>query len=393
MQTADFAEEKDRLSITTSGLWRMNADHVALIDRSYVGPATVLVPNEDILVVVTGLPFASRRQREAAAPFAVEGLIGQPLSEVHVAIGRQVGSQGYLCAIVGKAKMTRWVSVLQQQGLDHAILLPDALNLPVPPKGHWCVCIEGSRARIRSEDASGFAMAVDHLPMAWEAAGRPAILSSGEALPPKLAEALVEPFDRPLPAQARSRRSWGRQASSPLPPVDLRQGRFAARQGATPVQVRSLAMILGIGLSAHLAIFAADTWVLKLKADRAEARVEAQLAQMEVQDQGGSVLGEEPARALPKMGGTDGPFLDRMGRLSQGVRGQDVSVRSIGYTHGEPLILSLNVPDASALERVVGSLERHGLATSAELSSPPEGSSAGSGLNGALRIDVAGGAR
>lgn len=159
------------------------------------------------------------------------------------------------------------------------------------------------------------------------------------------------------------------------------------------MQVRSLAMILGIGLSAHLAIFAADTWVLKLKADRAEARVEAQLAQMEVQDQGGSVLGEEPARALPKMGGTDGPFLDRMGRLSQGVRGQDVSVRSIGYTHGEPLILSLNVPDASALERVVGSLERHGLATSAELSSPPEGSSAGSGLNGTLRIDVAGGAR
>jgi hypothetical protein len=152
-------------------------------------------------------------------------------------------------------------------------------------------------------------------------------------------------------------------------------------------------MILGIGLLAHLAIFAVDTWVLKLKADRAEARVEAQLAQREVQDQTGPVLGEEPGRALPKIGGTDGPFLDRMGRLSQGVRGQDVSVRSIGYTRGEPLILSLSVPDATALDRVVGSLERHGLAASAELSSPPEGDSSGTGLNGTIRIDVAGGAR
>lgn len=384
MQAADFAEEKNRLSIIASGLWRMNADGVAPIDRSYVGPATVLVPNEDILVVVTDLPLASRRQREAAAPYAVEGLIAQPLDDVHVAVGSETVPPGHLCAIVSKLTMTRWVSALQLAGLDHAVLLPDALNLPVPPKGHWCVCLEQRRVRVRADDASGFAIPAEHLAMAWEAAGRPQIYNQGEALPPALAAAEVEPADGSDPGATVSGLSPVERFQKPLPVVDLRQGHFAAKARSSRSLISTLAIIFGIGLACHLAIFAADTAVLNHKANLAQTRVEALKAQQEMQ--ASSRSSQRTAGVVPEMEGGDGPFLSQMGRVSEAIRGQDLKLGSISYIESEPLLLSLTFSDPAVLERTLEAFKRYGLAAAIDRDLGPQAAVQGGRLNATIRI-------
>lgn len=371
----------------------MNADGVVPIDRSYVGPATVLVPNEDILVVVTDLPFASRRQREAAAPFAVEGLIGQPLDEVHVAVGIQMTERRHLCAVVGRNAMARWVDVLNEAGLDRAILLPDALMLPVPPLGHWYASVEGARVRVRADDGSGFATPVEHLGMAWEAAGRPGILNMGEALPSALVLAEVELLDLPASSEAGPGLSLIRKVKPPIPAVDLLQGPFAGRGKADQGQVRMLAMIVGIGLAAHLAIFTADTLALNQKANQAQVRVEALKALEEGQPPGAAYSSLGQARAVPLMGGTDGPFLAGMGRVSEAISGQDVTLRSLSYARGEPLELALSVPDAPALERAVDALRQNGLSASSELDSRPDNPGQEARLGATIRIGHEGGSR
>ena len=366
-----------------SGLWRLSADDVVPIDRSYVCPATVLAPNEDILVVVLDLPFATRRQREAAAPFAVEGLIGEPLDQVHVALGQEISDRKHLCGVVRRDTMRRWIELLDRAGLGASLVIPDALAMPTPPEGMWRVSVEGERALIRSGDGAGFAIAVDDLPMAWTAAGEPRLLASGAPLPEIMRDGIEDAtFDLGVPARP----------VLVIPPLDLRQGEFAAVRRRTASPMRTLAWVVGLGLAAHLAILTADTVALSVAAGRAEARVRAVLAERapgtDATDLAAAVDGIAPAGS-----GGEGAFVTTLGRTSRALAGGRLAFHSISYAPGEPLQLAVTAPDATTLDAGVEALNRGGLAAQSRLDPTRDGAASTGGLNAAIAVGPAGASR
>jgi general secretion pathway protein L len=80
------------------------------------------------------------------------------------------------------------------------------------------------------------------LDSAWKAAGQPRIAAIGEPLPDAMAEgvdataAVVDPAGDPLLV---------------LPPLDLRQGPYAATRPTAASAGRILALVAGIGVVAH----------------------------------------------------------------------------------------------------------------------------------------------
>ena len=376
MQAAEFAGDNERSSVTASGLWRLAADGVVPIDRSYVGPATVLVPNEDILVVVLDLPFATRRQREAAAPFAVEGLIGEPLDQVHVALGQEISDRKHLCGVVRRETMRRWIEALDQAGLGASLMVPDALAMPAPPEGAWRVAVEDERAVVRSGDGAGFAITLDALPMAWAAAGEPRLLSSDAALPEVMRAGIEDAtFDLGVPARP----------VMVIPPLDLRQGEFATVRRGVASPMRTLAWVVGLGVAAHLAILTADTVALQMAAGRAEARVRAVLAER-APGADATDLTAAVDRIAPDGVGGEGPFVASLGRTSRALAGGRLAFRSISYTPDAPLQLAVSAPDAPTLDAGVEALNRSGLAAEARLDPTTDPIVPAGGLNAAIAV-------
>ena len=366
-----------------SGLWRLSADGVVPIDRSYVGPATVLAPNEDILVVVLDLPFTTRRQREAAAPFAVEGLIGEPLDQVHVALGQEISDRKHLCGVVRRDTMRRWIDVLDGAGLGASLLMPDALAMTTPPEGTWRVSVEGERALVRSGDGAGFAIAVDDLPMAWTAAGEPRLLAGGGALPEIMRAGIEDAtFDLGVP---------GRPVLV-IPPLDLRQGEFAAVRRRTASPMRTLAWIVGLGLAAHLGILTVDTVALNMAAGRAEARVRTVLAER-APGSDATDLTAAVDRIAPTGAGGEGAFVTTLGRASRTLAGGRLAFRSISYAPGEPLQLAVTAPDAATLAAGVDALNRSGPAAQSRLDPTTDGPVSPGGMNAAIAIGATGASR
>lgn len=380
MQAAEFAGDNERSSVKASGLWRLAGGAVVPIDRSYVGPATVLAPNEDILVVVLDLPFATRRQREAAAPFAVEGLIGEPLDQVHVALGQEISERKHLCGVVRRDTMRRWIEAMDRAGLGAGLLIPDALAMPTPPEGAWQVSIEGERALVRSGDGGGFAIAVEALPMAWSAAGEPRLLSSGAPLPDIMLAGIEDTtFDLGLPARP----------VLVIPPLDLRQGEFAAVRRRTASPIRTLAWIAGLGLAAHLAILTVDTLALNRAAGRAEAQVRAVLAER-APGADATDLTAAVDRIAPAGAGGEGAFVSALGRTSRALTGGRLAFRSIRYAPGEPLQLAVSAPDAPTLNAGVEALNRSGLGARSRLDPAADATGAAGGLNAAIAVGATG---
>lgn len=376
MQALELAQDMGRTTIAASGLWRIDSSGVTSVVEPWLGPATVLVPSEDVLLVAVDLPFASRRQRQSAAPFAVEAMIGQPLDQVHVALGTEISDRRHLCGIVQRETMMRWIDVLDLHGLGHCILTPDALVLATPPVGAWRVVIEGDRARVRSGDATGFALAVADLPTAWEAAGRPVLMPSGAPLPEAM-QVGVDDLSIDLGGSGAP--------VMVIPALDLRQGDFAAVRPRAASLVRTLALVVGAGLLAHLAILSADTLALHQAADRAESEVRRQLAEkapgIDAVDLAAAVDQVAPVNA-----GGDGAVIAMMDRTSRALAGQGLAFRSISYSPDAPTQLAVTAPNMAALDSGVRSLVSSGLAAQSRLDPSINANSTSGGVNAAIAI-------
>lgn len=381
MPPAGVLRAADRDTIATTGLWRIADDRLVPVDRAYAGPTTVLVPTERVLVLTVDLPFATRRQRAAAAPFAVEGLIAQPLDQVHVALGTEIGDRRHLVGVVEHRIMAAWIGLLEAAGLSAAVLVPDALTLPLPPSDAWRIAIEGGRGLVRQGDGGGFALDADGLEMAWTAAGRPRLVGTATDLPEALRQGVEETTfelhdDRPAIV---------------TPPLDLRQGAYAARRVEVERPARTLALILAAGAVAHLGIIGVDTWALDRAADKAEAATRALLAER------APALANEPDltlavdQAAPVVVG-DGPFLTAVNRSAGAMTGQGIAWRGVTYSAAEPLELAIAAPDAAALDRVTAAMTASGLQARARLDPQVAAGDLG-GVNAALSVEQPGGGR
>lgn len=240
-----------------AGVWTLDGASIVASDAD--GPATVLVPTEGVLLLAVHLPVAGRAKRFAALPFAVEDRIAEPVENVHLALGAELSPRTFLVGVARHDRMAEWIARIEEAGVEHAALVPDALALPIPGNGEWSVDLGTTRAVVRAGDGTGFAIPATMLETAWTAAGRPRVISYGAPLPPAIAaDADILALD-PL----------GRRLLAPA--LDLRQGRYARRGRALPGVAKRLAQLAAIGILAHAGIAAADAIVLRgIANDRAE---------------------------------------------------------------------------------------------------------------------------
>ncbi|MES2338856.1 MAG: type II secretion system protein GspL [Pseudomonadota bacterium] len=334
-----------------AGVWTL--DGVALIASDADGPATVLVPTEGVRLIAVDLPLPTRARRLAALPFAVEEMIAEPVESVHFALGIELTPKRYLVGIVRHDRMAEWVARIEEAGLDHAALVPDALALPVPAAGEWAVELGDSRALVRVHDGTGFAIPAPLLRTAWEAAGRPRTIAYGTALPQDMADSADA-----LPLDALGRRLLA-------PPLDLRQGAYAVRRRSLPSFGKRLAKIVAIGVLAHVAIATADTILLRGIADRREAETRELVAAMIP----GTPLPEDNlagtvADLLPRAGSGGGAnaFLPAASRILAALAplSPNISARSMRL-EGAALVVDLDGSDPAMAERVRTALREAGV--------------------------------
>ena len=351
-----------------AGIWTIDGDSLVTVERFDVGPAVILVPTEQVLLLSVELPIANPRRRLAALPFAIEDRIATPLADVHAALGREVAPRLHLAAVVAQTTMARWTALLLDHGLEQAALVPDALGLPVPPTGAWSVDLARTRALVRVADGTGFAVPTAHFHAAWVAAHRPRLLSYGEPLPPDYA---AEAADYEPDALARR---LGQ------PDLNLRQGDFAVPRRGMPRLWKRIALIAAAGAAAHAAIAAADTLALDhIAATRAE-ETRALVQQAAPAATLGTDLATSVADLLPASGPGPSNFLPLFGRVATALKpmAATVKMRSVAYDGAAgSMTVELEAPDLAALQQAGTALGGAGLSAQPGAAAQSDGKATG----------------
>jgi general secretion pathway protein L len=317
----------------TAGVWTLAGGKPIIADPD--GPATLLVPTEQVRLLAVDLPLPTRAKRLAALPFAIEDRIAEPVDAVHLAIGTEIADRNYLVGVVRHEVMADWVAQAEAAGLGQAAMVPDALALPTPAEGGWSVDLGATRAVVRASDGTGFACPAPVLLAAWEAAGRPPCVAYGAPLP---AEMLGDAGAQPKPQ---------------LYPLDLRQGLYARRAGPISNIWRRLAWVAVLGAAAHTLIATADTVMLRVIADRRAADSRALVATM-----GGPATADISTLAtmLPQDGAPQ-TFLPLVSRVSAALTplAASFAVRTIEF-QANTLTMDLESSETGLADRVRAAL-------------------------------------
>ncbi|MGB3794920.1 MAG: type II secretion system protein GspL [Alteraurantiacibacter sp.] len=338
-----------------SGIWLIDDDRLVSVEDFDDGPSTVLVRSEDVLILTVELPpISSVAKRRAALPFAIEDRIAEPLEEVHVALGAEIGPNLHLAAIVRHDLMLRWVAMLNTAGLERASLVPDCIGLPVPGAGSWSVDLAGERAIVRTEDRTGFAIPFALLEPTWKSAGTPACISYGDSLPPDLhaPEATIE--KGPLAERLVE------------PDVDLRQGPYAPPRKAIAPLWKRIATVAVLGALAHATIAVADTIVLGGIADDREEQVRAlaltAAPSLALGPDLSTLVADLPVTS--QLSGTSSAFLTLMTVTGTafGQANAPAIWRSVRFDDaGQVLMLEIETDDPAGLEQVAAALAEAGM--------------------------------
>ena len=177
--------------------------HPALhgMDDDGVGGDAIAIPCEHVLLARIKLPPAAGRQLQAATRSALEGLIADPVDEVHIVPGRELGQGEFLVAVLRHAVMEEWAP---RADATNSRLVPDVLALPIPPTGSLFMREAGGRILlVRLADGTGFATGTLAFPTFWRAAGMPEIVLLGGQLQGSFLPSVSSPCPHP-----RHRRRW-----------------------------------------------------------------------------------------------------------------------------------------------------------------------------------------
>lgn len=221
------------------------------VNDGTVGKDAITIPCEHVLLARVKLPSVPRRDRQAALRSAVEDLLAEPLDQVHIAAGPELGQDERLVAVLRHSVMAEW-ALLADAG--HARLVPDVLALPVPPMGSLHASEAGGRVLVRLPDGTGLATRTEVFPTFWRAAGMPGIVLFGGQLPPELQIVAVQAMPEDPPPEALT--------------FDLMIDRYA-RKGRR--RVKGVAAVALLALIGHLAILGAETIALERIAQRQAA--------------------------------------------------------------------------------------------------------------------------
>jgi general secretion pathway protein L len=335
-----------------AGVWTLSGD--ALVASDVDGPATVLVPSEAVRLLAVDLPVAGQAKRLAALPFAVEDMIAEPLDAVHLALGEEIAPKRFLVGVVRHDRMAEWIARVEEAGLEHAAVVPDALALPRPVEGEWAVDLGLTRAVVRSGDGTGFAIPTALLLTAWQTAGRPRATSYGLPMPAEMRGDIAS-----LGADPLSRRVLA-------PALDLRQGRYARRRRALPGVGKRLAQLAAVAAIAHAGIAAADTIMLRSIANQREAETRELVQSLSPGTQlPADGIAPVVADLIPpaQAGGGGNAFLAAAARVSTALAplGPSIRARSMSFAGGS-LTMAVDADDpATAAPRIQSALRDAGV--------------------------------
>lgn len=316
-------------------------------DQPHPPAGVAYLPGETVLLLTTPLPAMSRAQRIAAVSFAVEDRIGQPLEDVHVALGPEMpGAPGRWLVAVASHEV-----IAAQRAPPGIRLLPDTVAVPVPQAG-WAVWAGATRALVRREDGSGFAAPIAALAVFWEAAGRPEITLHRGALPSGFPVRAGEPI--------------GTAPLTDLAGLDLNGKRHAATDPAFRRTMRGLAAIISFAAVGHLLLAWLDLLALDRLAEERAMAVRAALA-----EQAQPVAGDLElaiAQALAARRSLDRPSsLDLMTKIFSAMARETgrISVRDLRIDAVQrSAVVTLEGPDLATLQRVEAELVEAGLTVS-----------------------------
>lgn len=321
-------------------------------DHAYWATAhagVVLAPSEKILMLSVQLPLPSQRQRRSALPFAVEAYLAEPLSSVHVALGPEIADRHYLSGVVRHELMVDWIESLKVAGLSRCRIVPDVLVVPKPPDGAWSVWIIGTRALVRKDDGSGFALNVNALPGAWKVAGQPPLIRYGEELP------------EGLPTQPGDAK---READSVATSFDLRQGIYAGSGPSHRASLKVVALLLVLGLLGHGVVATIDTLALQRIAEDRRAQAQVLLREIAPHLSVDGDMTAQLARLMPSSSEQQGRFLPLFARISETLQlfNEGLSVQTLTFNANDnTLSLDLQASDLAALQRIEAAFSEAGL--------------------------------
>ncbi|MEN3749797.1 type II secretion system protein GspL [Sphingomonas sp. HF-S3] len=330
------------------GVWTLAGSGPIINDPD--GPATLLVPTEQVLLLAVDLPLSNRARRMEALPFAIEDRIADPIDSVHLSIGEEVGPKRYLVAVVRHEVMAGWVLAAEDAGLAHAAMVPDALSLPKPESdAGWTVELWKQRALVRAADGTGFACDEAMFEPAWQAAGRPNLHSYNDR----------HPGDLPVTGTVIDSIPLGQRLRKPA--IDLRQGLYARRGRPVSNAWRRTAWIVAAGAVAHAGIALADTVALRMIADRREADTRALIQQVAP---GTSLQGDIATSVAALLPAGSGPapqtFIPLVSRLSSALAPLGaINARSVQF-QSETLVMDIDGQPGQAA-RVRGALQNAGI--------------------------------
>jgi general secretion pathway protein L len=153
------------------------ADRAAL-QRALAQLKVVWVPTEQVTLLSRFVPGKRRAEWFNALPYALEESLAEPVESLHFTALNRTPEGEVAAAVVTRARMQLWVEQLEQAGLQHAMLVADCFQVPLPQpadtqgadsntqttQNHpaWSVCeVAPDRLLVRSGDCLGFAASPD----------------------------------------------------------------------------------------------------------------------------------------------------------------------------------------------------------------------------------------
>jgi len=127
------------------------ADARQLINKK----VAVLVPGADVLLTEVTLPRARRRMLRASIPYLLEENLAEDIDLLHFGVGTPAKNGLTPVAVVSKDKMTAWLDMLAEAGIEAETVSPATLAVPLYP-GQWSLLVTDHQFLLRKDTWLGY---------------------------------------------------------------------------------------------------------------------------------------------------------------------------------------------------------------------------------------------
>jgi general secretion pathway protein L len=338
----------------------------------------VLVPGNDVLLAEPEVPAKAGTKLAQVVPYALEEQLAEDIDDLHFAIGKRAAdSIRTPVAVVARALMDEWLTLLKSSGIEPEGMYADSDLLPVNP-GQSVALLEEDVVVVRPPGGSPVTLPADALSEALEIAqstptesggpGRGLILYAGAAewhQHSAQVEALRERFDG-IKIQILTSGPlalYGQQL--PLgSPINLLQGTYVPTTSRTVgwQAWRLAATLLAALVGLHLAGQATQLGLLK----RNERQLDTSINQVFHTAMPGEQITSDPRKQMEARlnqglaNSNDSGLLPALEALAEAHgSAPNTSIEALSFHNGS-MDMKMLAPDASALDRITQSLRNSG---------------------------------